>query len=135
MIISANLFIFGIGNLPYILFYLGIIVMVFGFILRQWAISVLGIYFAPTVRIIKKHEIIGIGPYKYIRHPSYTGMLLFLIGFAFISRSLISLLGIIFPIIGYWYRIKVEEKSLLLHLKKEYKGYMQKTFRLIPFLF
>ena len=64
-IISANLFIFGIGNLPYILFYL----------------------------------------------------------------------GIIFPIIGYWYRIKVEEKSLLLHLKKEYKGYMQKTFRLIPFLF
>lgn len=135
-IISAGIFLIAFGTLPQILFYFGVAMMIFGFLLRQWSISKLGVFFSPTIRIIKKHKIITSGPYKYIRHPSYTGMLIFLLGMAIASRSFDSIFfGMAFPICGYLYRIRMEERSLTLHLGKSYVGYTKKTKMLIPFIF
>ena len=134
-IISAGIFLLGLGTLPTIFFYFGTALMIFGFLLRQWAISALGPFFAPTVRIVKTHKIIERGPYRYIRHPSYTGMILFLVGMAIASRSFESIIfSILIPLFGYFYRIRIEERSLIAHIGKPYAKYMQKTKMLVPYI-
>ena len=135
-LISTGILLLNIGTLPQALFYIGIAMIAFGLFLRQWSISALGIFFAPTVRIIKAHKVIDTGPYKYIRHPSYAGALIFLFGMAIAGRSFIPIIfGMPFPIFGYLYRIHVEEKSLKNHLGKAYEAYMKKTKILIPYIF
>jgi len=115
-----------------ILRYFGLILLFGGFILRQWSIYALGKFFIPVVNIQKKQKVIDIGPYRYLRHPSYTGLLLELFGF---SLALLNWIGVIaifvlfLPVI--LYRIKIEENFLSEHLTG-YKKYIAKTCKLIP---
>ena len=135
LIISTGILVLGIGRLPGILLYIGIGMIISGLLLRQVAISALGIFFAPTVRIIKNHKIITNGPYRYIRHPSYTGALLFLFGMAIASRYLEAILiTSVLTVPAYLYRIRVEERSLILHAGGSYIRYMRSTKMLIPYL-
>lgn len=125
----------GIGMLPDWAYYLGISLMLLGIVLRQWAIAVLGRFFTLTVKVAEDHKVIDKGPYKVIRHPSYTGVLVTFIGLGFAVQSagalvvLLALYGISFG-----YRINVEEKTLLSELGKDYGDYMKRTKRIIPFL-
>ena len=125
----------GIAPLPPWFFYFGIVLMVVGIALRQWAILVLGRFFSTTVRVISGHRIVTNGPYRVIRHPSYTGSLLTLIGLGLASRTwagtliIVALFGV-----AYNYRIGVEESALKAELGQEYIEYAKKTKRLIPFL-
>ena len=125
----------GIGMLPDWAYYLGISLMLLGIVLRQWAIAVLGRFFTLTVKVAEDHKVIDKGPYKVIRHPSYTGVLVTFIGLGLAVQSagalvvLLALYGISFG-----YRISVEEKTLLSELGKDYGEYMKRTKRIIPFL-
>ena len=125
----------GIGMLPDWAYYLGISLMLLGIVLRQWAIAVLGRFFTLTVKVAEDHKVIDKGPYKVIRHPSYTGILVTFIGLGLAVQSagalvvLLALYGISFG-----YRISVEEKTLLSELGKDYGDYMKRTKRIIPFL-
>jgi protein-S-isoprenylcysteine O-methyltransferase Ste14 len=135
LIISTGILVLGIGRLPGILLYIGIGMIISGLLLRQIAISALGIFFAPTVRIIKNHKIITNGPYRYIRHPSYTGALLFLFGMAIASRYLEAILiTLVLTVPAYLYRIRIEERSLISHAGGSYIRYMGSTKMLIPYL-
>ena len=60
----------------------GVVLFVAGLLLRWWAIIVLGRFFTVDVSIAEGHELIESGPYRFIRHPSYTGALLAFLGFA-----------------------------------------------------
>ena len=126
----------GVTLLPEPFFYLGIVLMLAGIAFRQWAIFVLGRFFSTTVRILSDHRIVTNGPYRVIRHPSYTGALLILVGLGLGSRTLAGTLIIVvlFGIV-YNYRISVEEKALRAEFGQEYISYAKKTKRLIPFLF
>jgi protein-S-isoprenylcysteine O-methyltransferase len=125
----------GITLLPDWFFYLGIPLMVAGIAFRQWAILVLGRFFSTTVKIISDHRIISNGPYRLIRHPTYAGSLLTLVGLGLASRTwggtlvIAALFGLV-----YNYRISVEEKALKAEFGQEYVDYAGKTKRLIPFL-
>ena len=125
----------GIGLLPDWAYYLGISLMSLGIFVRQWAIAVLGRFFTLTVKVAEDHKVIDKGPYKVIRHPSYTGILITFMGLGFAVQSagalvvLLALYGISFG-----YRITVEEKTLLSELGKDYGDYMKRTKRIIPFL-
>jgi len=80
--------------------------------------------------------VIEAGPYRFIRHPSYTGFLITLLGFGLsLTNNWLSLLVIMgCALIGFIYRIYVEERVLQAHLGQPYQEYMQRTKRLIPFL-
>jgi protein-S-isoprenylcysteine O-methyltransferase Ste14 len=110
--------------------------MIGGIFLRQWSIALLGRYFSMLVSVQKGQSIIREGPYRFIRHPSYTGALLTLtgIGLAIQSWGALLVLIVIFCIV-YGYRIHIEEKALILHSGKEYAAYMKTTKMLIPFIF
>jgi protein-S-isoprenylcysteine O-methyltransferase Ste14 len=124
-----------IATLPAWFFYPGIFLMVPGLLLRQWAIFLLGRFFTTTVGVQKNQKVVDYGPYRYIRHPAYSGLLIFGIGLAVALQSWggILVMLIIFGLaIGY--RIHVEEKVLVSELGDDYVQYMKKTKRLIPFV-
>jgi protein-S-isoprenylcysteine O-methyltransferase Ste14 len=125
-----------IAMVPGWTFYPGIALMIGGIFLRQWSIALLGRYFSMLVSVQKGQSIIREGPYRFIRHPSYTGALLTLtgIGLAIQSWGALLVLIVIFCIV-YGYRIHIEEKALILHSGKEYAAYMKTTKMLIPFIF
>ena len=125
----------GIGALPDWVFYPGIFLMLLGVVIRQWAIAVLGRFFWFHVRVVEDHRVVDKGPYRLVRHPSYTGVLITFIGLSLAVQSLGALLVLqaVF-IVSYGYRMKVEEKTLLTELGYNYVNYMKRTKRIIPYL-
>jgi protein-S-isoprenylcysteine O-methyltransferase len=118
------------------LFFVGIGLMLLGVALRWYSVAVLGKYFTFDVAIHSGHVLVEAGPYRYIRHPSYSGALLSLLGFglslgnwAGLAASL-SCLGF-----AYAYRIPLEESALASALGETYRQYLKRTWRLVPFLF
>ena len=124
-----------IGGINNSVSYLGMALIIIGFILRQYSIKILGRFFIPTVSKQKSQRIIQTGPYRYIRHPSYTGLILELVGLSLALSNIMSLLiTLIFILPIIIYRIKVEESFLIKNFK-EYRLYKQKTKKLIPFIY
>jgi protein-S-isoprenylcysteine O-methyltransferase len=86
------------------------------------------------VSILAEHKLIDSGPYRYIRHPTYTGALLAFFGLGFCFGNWLSILFMTVPIIAaFLWRIRIEEHALNDALGEEYRAYTQRTKRLIPF--
>jgi protein-S-isoprenylcysteine O-methyltransferase Ste14 len=125
----------GVGALPDLIFYVGIFLIFLGVLVRQYAIAILGRFFSLTVRIAEDHRVVDKGPYRLVRHPSYTGILITFVGLGLAVQSLAALLVLIlFFGISFGYRIHVEERTLLSGLGQDYASYMKRTKRLIPFI-
>ena len=125
----------GVGMLPDWVFYLGIFLMLLGVLVRQYAIAILGRFFSLTVQIAEDHKVVEKGPYRLVRHPSYTGVLITFIGLGLAVQSwgaLLVLLGVFS--VSFGYRMWVEERTLLSELGEDYASYMKRTKRLIPFI-
>ena len=104
-----------------------------GLIIRWLSIISLGKFFTVDVAIQEKHTLVLRGLYKYVRHPSYTGLLLEFIGLAVYFGTWISLIVIVIPITSaVVYRIRWEEVVLLEKFGKHYEEYMAHTKSLIP---
>jgi protein-S-isoprenylcysteine O-methyltransferase Ste14 len=127
---------YGIAMLPSWAFYPGIILMAAGIALRQWSIAVLGRFFSAAVRIQQEHKVVEAGPYRYVRHPSYTGALVIFagLGLALQSWGAVVVLVLIFAAV-YGYRIRVEEEALISELGEAYIAYSRRTKKLIPYVF
>jgi protein-S-isoprenylcysteine O-methyltransferase len=116
--------------------WVGVAIMISGVVFRQYAISVLGKFFTATIQIKKDHELIQTGPYRYIRHPSYLGILIMAFGLGIAMSNWISLLlCLVLPTIGLMQRIRFEEKELEQHFGKQYQDYKKNTRRVIPFIY
>ena len=116
-------------------FYPGIFLMILGIVIRQWSIAVLGGFFSGAVGIQKGQKVVKNGPYRLVRHPSYSGLLLILIGIGLALQSWGAVILIILGFIcGFGYRIHIEEKMLISKLGGEYIQYMKETKRLIPYI-
>jgi protein-S-isoprenylcysteine O-methyltransferase len=115
---------------------IGYIAFVLGTLLRWYSIIYLGRFFTTNVAIASDHRVIDTGPYRYIRHPSYAGAMLALLGFSLSFQNWASALIIFIPCftVNQW-RIRIEEKALSEALGEPYRIYMQRTKRLIPFVF
>ncbi|GCF06573.1 methyltransferase family protein [Dictyobacter arantiisoli] len=113
----------------------GLALIYAGLAFRLYAIKVLGRYFTPSVAVVTDQQVVEDGPYKLIRHPAYTGLLIMFLGFGLSSTNWLSLLALMgCALIGLSYRIHVEERVLQEHLGQRYQEYMQRTKRLIPFM-
>ena len=114
----------------------GVVVFVAGLILRWWAIITLGRFFTVDVTIEKEHELVERGPFRIVRHPSYTGVLLAFVGLALSLRNWAALLVILLPIgAAFIRRMDVEEDALSRALGPHYADYMKRTKRLVPFVY
>jgi len=118
-------------------FYLfGFLLFLGGLILRWYSIGYLGRYFTVDVSISAEHKLIDSGPYRYIRHPTYTGALVAFLGLGFCFGNWLSILFMTVPIIAaFLWRIRIEERALANALGEDYRAYTQRTKRLIPFVY
>ena len=113
----------------------GAILAIGGTAFRQWAIITLGRYFTRSVQVSSDQRVVENGPYRWLRHPSYTGGILAAAGVALALGNEISLVSIMAPtLLGFGYRIHVEEKALLETIGEPYRAYCARTKRLIPFV-
>jgi protein-S-isoprenylcysteine O-methyltransferase len=114
----------------------GVFLFVSGLLLRWWAIITLGRFFTVDVTIERDHELVERGPFRLVRHPSYTGVLLAFVGFAFTLRNWAALVIVLVPIFAAFVRrMKVEEEALSRALGLRYADYMRRTKRLVPFVY
>jgi protein-S-isoprenylcysteine O-methyltransferase Ste14 len=89
-----------------------------------------------TLVVREDHDLITTGLYKYLRHPMYSGTLLGVVGFAFVTQSIfISLITLIFYFWIFKERIKYEETILEETFGEKYLKYKESSYRLIPFLY
>ena len=116
------------------LFIVGLFLMVAGMTLRWYSIRVLGSSFTCEVTTRPGQDVVQSGPYRWIRHPSYTGGLLTVLGVLVCCANFASLAALMLAVAGYAYRIRVEERALAANLGSPYRDYMRRTKRLIPFL-
>ena len=113
----------------------GIVVMWLGLGTRVWAIASLGGAFRTTVEVDPGQAVVSTGPYRWIRHPSYTGLLLILAGFGLALGNWLSLAAcLVVPLPAIARRIEVEEDELNRVLGDAYRTYQSKTTRLVPWL-
>jgi protein-S-isoprenylcysteine O-methyltransferase Ste14 len=119
-----------------LLFFFGIGSMLAGIGLRWDSVQILGQYFTFDVAIHGGQSLIESGPYRFVRHPSYTGALLTLFGFGLALGNWAGLVAALACLgVAYAYRIPVEESALTGALGDTYVQYMKRTWRLVPFVF
>jgi protein-S-isoprenylcysteine O-methyltransferase len=117
-------------------FFVGIALMLIGLAFRFYSMRVLGRFFTYDVAVQAGQTVVEAGPYRYIRHPSYTGALITLAGVGLALGNWAGLLALLLCMgLAYAYRISVEEHALVDALGEPYKQYMRRTNRLIPFVF
>ncbi len=115
---------------------LGLFLLIGGTIFRIWCIRTLGKNFTTTVRTQESQTIITDGAYRYIRHPSYLGAYLAIIGSAVFMHTYFSIFfSIIAMFFAYVYRIKFEEIALIEDFGEKYKLYQKTTKKMIPLIF
>src|SRR5580704_11190379 len=109
------------------------ILLTAGIVLRIWSIVHLGRFFTVDVAIQEGQRVIQDGPYRFVRHPSYSGSMLALVGLACLTFNWLGFAVIIgCSFLAYTLRISVEEKVLLKSLGEEYRQYAERTKRLVP---
>lgn len=94
---------------------------------RNWSI---------TLEIRDKHELISSGPYAFVRHPMYTSFMLMGLGQALLlSNWVAGLAGLVGFAVLFFLRVDKEERMMLEIFGPQYRDYMQRTKRIIPYLY
>jgi protein-S-isoprenylcysteine O-methyltransferase Ste14 len=94
----------------------------------------LGRNWSSAVLFRKDHELIEEGPYRFVRHPIYTSLLLMCLGSALARAQISSALGLIFLFIGFSIKLRQEEILLTRHFPAAYPSYRTRVKALIPFI-
>ena len=113
----------------------GLVIMIAGLVLRWWSIKTLGEYFTGRVMVAADQPVVTAGPYRLLRHPSYTGLLLLCAGLGLASANWVAVAAMVaLPLAAILWRIHAEENALLATLGSRYRGYAAQRKRLVPFL-
>jgi protein-S-isoprenylcysteine O-methyltransferase Ste14 len=112
----------------------GVALYTAGGVLRLWPVFVLGKRFSGLVAIQEGHTLETGNIYRYVRNPSYLGMVVILVGWALVFRSLLGLVFSLLLWVPLGFRIAAEERLLRAHFGAEYETYCARTPRLIPWL-
>jgi protein-S-isoprenylcysteine O-methyltransferase Ste14 len=114
----------------------GAVLFLAGLFLRAYAIVYLGRFFTVNVAVAADHRAIDTGPYRYVRHPSYSGSMLEFLGLGVAFGNVLSLLLLLVPTwLIFGRRMAIEERALSAALGSDYTNYMARTKRLIPGLY
>ncbi|MDE3192007.1 MAG: isoprenylcysteine carboxylmethyltransferase family protein [Acidobacteriota bacterium] len=129
---AAHVSAYSIGD-PRIAGAVGLGLVLGGAGLRVWSILTLGRLFTFVVSIQGDHELVDHGPYRVLRHPSYTGGLVGLLGVGVARDNWLSVGALLLvPLAGVLIRIPFEEAALRAGLGASYDEYVRRTRRLVP---
>lgn len=112
---------------------IGMLLLVAGLVLRWYSICHIGRWFTVNVAIHAEQPLIKSGPYRFVRHPSYSGALLALIGLGLSTGHIVAMQLAWLPALpAFIYRIHVEEKALRQAFGETWRVYCRHTWRLLP---
>lgn len=111
----------------------GDFLLLLGLVVAIWARFTLGDNWSARVALKEEHQLIERGPYRLVRHPIYTGLLLMILGTALLAARVGGFLALAICFAGFWVKLRQEEALLTKHLPG-YLEYMRHTKALIPFL-
>jgi len=106
-----------------------------GLALAIWARRVLGRNWSGEITIKEDHELVRSGPYKLIRHPIYTALLVMCAGTAIVSGQMHALAGLALAILAYLRKTRLEETNLVNAFGTRYSQYREDTWALLPGIF
>jgi len=112
----------------------GVVICVSGLFVTLWARRTLAGNWSSDVTFKQGHELVRTGPYRFVRHPIYTGLLIMSLGTAIENGRLHCWLSIILTGIGFWIKLTQEERLLLRHFPDQYPAYRQQVKALVPFV-
>jgi protein-S-isoprenylcysteine O-methyltransferase Ste14 len=125
--------------LPVSMFYrqlIAIVLFLVGLALRCYAVFSLGKFFSTTVMTSEQHILVERGPYRFIRHPAYTGLFVSFFAAGLAMGDVLALLTLISPIAYVLtQRIRIEERWLTDHFGKVYDSYSLRTKKLLPWIY
>jgi protein-S-isoprenylcysteine O-methyltransferase Ste14 len=120
----------------YLISSLGLLLIVIGVVIRWSAIRTLDKYFTIDVSILNDHKLIRSGLFKFVRHPSYLGLLISVLGLGVTMVNWLSTIVMLVPhVVVILLRINEEERALEERFGDDYRAYGHETKRLIPLVY
>lgn len=113
---------------------IGAVVCVMGLLVTLWARWTLAGNWSSDVTFKRGHELIRTGPYRFVRHPIYTGLLVMCLGTAVHSTAVRTWLALVIMFSGFWIKLRQEEKLLIRHFPDTYLAYQKEVKALIPYV-
>ena len=134
---SAQLYPLSIMLIPdsLVITIVGIALCVPGLITCIWARRTLAGNWSSLPVLKKDHDLVQDGPYKFVRHPIYTGFLLMFLGTALAIGRLGGFIGFAVCFVGFWIKLRQEEALMIKRFKGNYLSYKKRVKALIPYLF
>ena len=112
--------------------YFGVLLLLLGFGFAVWARFVLGRNWSGMVTVKEDHTLITRGPYAWVRHPIYTGILLALLGTGITLGTILNLMEVPVVAFAFWLKLRTEEKFMFETFGEQYTAYRQHVKALIP---
>jgi protein-S-isoprenylcysteine O-methyltransferase Ste14 len=112
----------------------GAVICICGLVFTLWARYTLAGNWSSDVTFKQDHELIRKGPYRFVRHPIYTGLLVMFVGTTLHIGQLRCLLGFPLVAIGFWIKLRQEERLLVRHFPEAYPNYRREVKALVPFV-
>jgi protein-S-isoprenylcysteine O-methyltransferase Ste14 len=116
-------------------YWLGVTLLVAGLALSVWARHHIAGWWSSAVTLKRDHELIRTGPYRWVRHPIYSGLLLGLLGTAITAGEWRSFLGVLVIAAAFRRKIAIEERFLTDAFPEDYARYRAEVATLLPFLY
>lgn len=113
---------------------LGLFLCIVGVAIACWARHLLGGNWSATVQLKDDHQLITRGPYRLVRHPIYSGILLLFLGNAVLVGDWRGLLAVAIVFVSFWRKLRLEERWLSRLFGDAYGQYVARTKALIPAL-
>lgn len=115
--------------------WIGIVMVWAGMAFRLWAVLTLGAFFRTSVVVQEGHQLVTAGPYRWLRHPAYTGAIVTMAGLGLALGNWVSLGAmILFPSIAIAWRVYVEERALTEQFGEAYRDFSKTRSAVIPVL-
>ncbi len=124
------------GAIPSALAWVGVAVMALGLLVRVWSARTLGEFYTRTLLVSGRQQLVESGPYRWLRHPGYSGDIVLLLGAGAATGNVFVFAVIALMVLpAYGYRIHVEELMLRQQFGATFERYAQTRWRVIPFLY
>jgi protein-S-isoprenylcysteine O-methyltransferase Ste14 len=114
------------------LMWIGAVMTLGGLAFAVWARLYLGKNWSGLVTVKHDHELIRTGPYRFVRHPIYAGILLALVGTTISRRNVWGFLSVALVGLGFWLKSRLEERFMVETFGAQYDDYRRTTGALIP---
>jgi protein-S-isoprenylcysteine O-methyltransferase Ste14 len=105
-----------------------------GLVFSLWARATLGSNWSGIVTLKEGHELVQRGPYRFVRHPIYTGVLMMSFATALVELRLAGFVGVLLMFASFWIKLDFEERLMLHQFPERYAAYRRRVKRIIPFV-